>query len=64
MDRTRLKKILAASGGMAAVTFANFSRLSGLENIRPIHQVSLLVCGIMLGIFIFAMVMLMKEKNK
>lgn len=35
-----------------AISFFNFSNISGGECIRPIHIVTLLVCGIGIGIFI------------
>ena len=37
---------------IAAISFFNFSRLSGGECIRVVHIITLLTCGAALGVFL------------
>ena len=37
---------------IAAISFWNFSRLTGSECIRTIHVITLLTCGAAIGIFL------------
>jgi hypothetical protein len=48
---------------IASLSFWNFTNLEGGENIKAIHIVSLLVCGIGLGVAIVAG-FLMPAKNE
>jgi len=43
---------MAISFFVMAISFFNFMRLTGSECIRAIHVVTLLVCGIAIGVFI------------
>jgi len=43
---------IAISFFVMAISFFNFMRLTGSECIRAIHVVTLLVCGIAIGVFI------------
>jgi high-affinity K+ transport system ATPase subunit B len=43
---------MAISFFVIAISFFNFMRLTGSECIRAIHVVTLLVCGIAIGVFI------------
>ena len=47
----------------AAITFGNFTRLSGGECIRAIHMVSLITCGVGLGVALMSAMMLIRKRN-
>jgi len=64
MENSRLKRTLAISGMLAAFSFGGFTRLSGSENIRAVQLVTLLACGIALGIFISTALALFRERKK
>jgi hypothetical protein len=64
MEITRLRRTLAISGLMAALSFGSFSRLPGNENIRTVQIVTLLACGIALGVFLVTAFSLFRERKK
>jgi hypothetical protein len=55
---------MAISFFVIAISFFNFHNLSGTECIRPIHVVTLLVCGMGIGVFLVNLfAFLVKRKN-
>ncbi len=60
----RLKRACIISFVGITMTFANYTRLTGTDNIKPIHIIALLACGMCMGIFVFAGVMLLKGVDK
>ena len=46
-----------------AISFLNFTRLTGSECIRVIHVVTLLVCGMAIAIFMTNLFKLIREKR-
>ena len=63
MDSKKVKRSIAISIIVIAVTLGNYSRLTGTENIRPIHIVTLLTCGMGIGIFLVNFIMLLRKKD-
>jgi hypothetical protein len=56
---------MAISFFVMAISFFNFHNLSGTECIRPIHVVTLLVCGMGIGVFLINLfALLVKKKNE
>ena len=56
---------MAISFFVIAISFFNFNNLSGSECIRPIHVITLLVCGMGIGVFLMNFfALLMKKKNE
>jgi hypothetical protein len=45
------------------ITASAFTRLTGLENIRAIHIVTLLVCGMGIGVFLVNLALYIKAKE-
>ena len=58
--KSRLKRACIISFIGITMAFVNYTRLTGTENISLLHIVSLLACGMCMGIFVFAGVMLLK----
>lgn len=56
-------RAMAISFFVIAISFFNFTRLSGSECIRAIHVVTLLVCGMAIGIFLTNLFALLREKR-
>jgi fucose permease len=52
MDKKQLRRSIIISCVVILITLANFSRLSGTENFRAIHIVTLLVCGMGIGVLL------------
>lgn len=63
MDSKRLKRNLPISLIVISLSLGNYSRLSGTENIRAIHVVTLLTCGIGIGLFLSSLMMLIRNKK-
>jgi hypothetical protein len=59
--RKQNARTLAISVFVMAITFFNFTRLTGCDCIRAIHIVNLLVCGMGIGIFITNLFALLKK---
>jgi hypothetical protein len=55
-------RAMAISFFVLAISFFNFLRLTGSECIRAIHIVTLLVCGMAIGIFFTNLFSLLKNK--
>jgi high-affinity K+ transport system ATPase subunit B len=53
---------MAISFFVIAISFFNFMRLAGSECIRAIHVVTLLVCGIAIGVFISNLFVMLRNK--
>jgi len=51
-DKKQHLRAMAISFFVLAISFFNFTRLTGSECIRAIHVVTLLVCGMAIGVFI------------
>jgi hypothetical protein len=47
-----------------AISFWNFTTLTGSECIRSIHVVTLLTCGAGIGVFLASLFMLLRGKQK
>jgi hypothetical protein len=64
MDKKKsLRTSLILAVLMMGTSFGNYTRLSGTENIRPIHVVTLLTCGVGIGIFLVSLIMLIRSKK-
>jgi len=57
------QRAMAISFFVIALTFWNFSRLTGSECIRAIHVVTLLTCGAAIGVFLSSLFMLLRNKS-
>jgi hypothetical protein len=53
---------MALSFFVLALSFFNFTRLTGSECIRAIHVVTLLVCGMAMGVFISNLFAMLRSK--
>lgn len=62
MSLKTTQRRIAVSGIIIIITAGNFLRLTGIEFIRPIHIVTLLVCGAAIGIFISNIILFFKNK--
>jgi hypothetical protein len=49
---------------IAAISFWNFSRLTGCNCIRPIHIITLLTCGAGIGVFLSNLFIWLRSRNK
>jgi hypothetical protein len=61
--RRKYTRAIIISFFVIAISFFNFSRLSNSECIRAIHVVTLLVCGMAIGIFLNNLFALLFKKN-
>ena len=48
---------------VASISFFNYGRLAGCDCIRTIHVVTLLVCGMGLGLVLVSLIMLIRGKR-
>jgi high-affinity K+ transport system ATPase subunit B len=55
---------MAISFFVIIISFFNFERLTGSECIRAIHVVTLLVCGMAIGIFLMNLFRLLRAEKK
>ncbi len=60
MKNNNKRKLLLPAFGIFLMIMS-YSRLTGTEHIRPIHIVTLLVLGAMIGIFLANIVSVIKE---
>jgi hypothetical protein len=51
-NKKRYLRAMAISFFVLVISFFNFTRLAGTECVRTIHVVTLLICGIGIGVFI------------
>ena len=63
MDSKQLKRSIFISILVACMSFQQFTRLNGIDNIRPIHIITLLTCGAGIGVFIVNVVLLIKNRK-
>lgn len=63
MEKKSLIRAAGLSAMFAALSFSNFSRIPGAENVHPIQMVSLLTCGMGIGILVFSGVMLWRQRR-
>jgi hypothetical protein len=61
--KSQLRRGMVISAIVVMFTALSFTRLTGLENIRAIHIVTLLVCGMGIGVFLVNFVMFLKAKE-
>lgn len=54
---------MAISFFVIIISFFNFERLSGSDCIRAIHVVTLLVCGMAIGVFLSNLFAFFKKKK-
>ncbi len=54
---------IALSLFLIGISMLNYSRLQGSNCIRPIHVVTLLVCGIAIGVLLVNVLVLFKKKQ-
>ncbi|MEO5908364.1 MAG: hypothetical protein ABIP98_04105 [Ginsengibacter sp.] len=54
---------MAISLFVIIISFFNFERLAGSDCIRAIHVVTLLVCGMAIGIFLMNFLRLLRAKK-
>ena len=64
VDSKKFKRAILVGLIMMCLSFQQFTRLSGIENVKAIHIVTLLGCGAGFGIFIFSLVLLIRNRNK
>lgn len=62
MNRRTPQRAMAISLFVIALTFWNFSRLTGSECIRTIHIVTLLTCGAAIGVFLNNLFTMLRNK--
>jgi hypothetical protein len=56
-------RAMAISFFVVALSFFNFARLTGTECIRAIHVVTLLVCGMGIGIFLTNLFAILRNRG-
>jgi hypothetical protein len=62
--RRRHTRAMALSFFVIAISFLNFTHLTDSDCIRAIHVVTLLVCGMGIGIFLSNLFALLFKKKK
>ena len=62
-NKPQLIRSMTISAVVAALTFGNYTRLTGSECIRAIHIVTLLTCGVAIGIFMMSFFMWLKTRG-
>ena len=63
-NKNRIKRGFIMSLFIMVLSLGNYSRLTGTESIRPIHIVTLLACGMGIGIFVFTGVVMLRDEGK
>jgi hypothetical protein len=61
-NKNRHLRAMALSFFVLAISFYNFQKLSGSECIRAIHVVTLLVCGMAIGVFVSNLFAMLRNK--
>ncbi|MGA2669319.1 MAG: hypothetical protein ABSF32_10485 [Ignavibacteria bacterium] len=64
MDRSQFRRSILISLLVIFLSITNYTRLSGTENIRTIHIVTLLVCGMGIGVLLVNTIHYFKSKQK
>jgi len=52
MDTTRIKRSLLLSAFIVILTAGNFVRITENSNLRAVEVLTILVCGVAIGVFI------------
>jgi hypothetical protein len=63
MKKNAPKRMLIITAIMMMLTAFSFTRLTGIDTLRPIHVITLLACGMSMGAFIVNLVVVLKNKN-
>ena len=63
MRKRTPQRAMAFAFFIAAISFFNFSRLTGSECIRAVHVITLLTCGAAIGVFLSNLFILLRQKN-
>jgi hypothetical protein len=61
-NRNRHLRTMAISVFILVISIFNFEKLAGSECIRTIHIVTLLVCGMAIGLFISSLFAMLRSK--
>lgn len=54
---------MAISIFIIAISFFNFTSLDGIENVKAIHVITLLVCGMGIGVFLTSLFGWLRERK-
>ena len=57
------QRAMAFAFFIAAISFFNFSRISGGECIRVVHVITLLTCGAAIGVFLSNLFIVLRQKK-
>jgi len=63
MRKRTPQRAMAFAFFIAAISFFNFSRISGSECIRTAHYITLLTCGAAIGVFLSNLFILLRQKK-
>ena len=61
--RNKYTRAMAISVFITAISFFNFTSLSGTDCIKNVHVVTLLVCGMGIGIFLQNLFSFLRERR-
>jgi hypothetical protein len=61
--KSRVRRSMIISAIVVLFTATTFMRLTGIENIRAIHIVTLLTCGMGIGIFLVNFALFIRTKE-
>ncbi|MGZ4118960.1 MAG: hypothetical protein ACXVPY_15835 [Bacteroidia bacterium] len=63
MDSKQIKRAILISLIIMCLSFQQFTRLGGINNIRAIQAVTLIATGMGLGIFVFNLALLIRNNK-
>lgn len=63
MDSKQIKRTILVSLIIMTISFQQFTRLAGIDNIRAIQAATLITTGMGLGIFVFNIALLIKNNK-
>ena len=63
MEQKLIKPMLIVTLVFAFISIGNIIRLKGIEDIKAIHIVSLLTCGIGIGAFLVSIIVFVRSKK-
>ncbi|HEY5123593.1 MAG TPA: hypothetical protein VIL99_06620 [Ignavibacteria bacterium] len=64
MESRKLKRNIIIAAIVIIITALNYSRLTGTENIRLIHELTLITMGMGIGVMIVNIMLYFKSKQK
>lgn len=64
MESRKLKRNIIIAAIVIVITALNYSRLTGTENIRLIHELTLITMGMGIGVMIVNIMLYFKFKQK